>query len=163
MKSKGRNYVIYIALWVITIVGAILSWGNRIAIPQFRATVYTIALLLILLRLLNKEHSGVKRIASTIALMVCVSFVYFISILIDPRESRFESVSPLKTNTIIVEYDFVSRPTLFRQTYGLFMQQIPFKFESGYNETVRHQIIWLTENQFKLTDYLGGEWIVDLK
>ena len=57
--------------------------------------------------------------------------------------------SPQKTRTIIVQYDFVSRPSVYKKTW--FGKRKIWAYPgSGFMETVHFGVEWLSENQVKL-------------
>lgn len=59
--------------------------------------------------------------------------------------------SPQGSNTIIVKYDFVSRPDVFKK--GLLWDKKIWSYpKGGFMETVRFDVEWLSENQICL-DY----------
>lgn len=58
--------------------------------------------------------------------------------------------SPKGTNTIIVEYDFVCRPTIYKK--GLFWKEKIWHYSgSGFMETVHFDVEWLSEDQIRFT------------
>lgn len=58
--------------------------------------------------------------------------------------------SPQGTNTILVKYDFVSRPTIFKQEV-LLDKKIWEYPGSGFMETVIFDVEWLSECQIRFT------------
>jgi len=149
-----------IGLIVITFISALLSTFNLLAIPSSRLFVLFLVIITIAAGMsLNFKKKGKFALIA----LIIVTCIYFISVMVDPRERRMEYQSPMGTNTIIIEYDHASRPFIYRKENFLFMTPIGFDFGPGYNETVSHEVIWLSENQIKLSDYYGDEWIVDLK
>lgn len=61
---------------------------------------------------------------------------------------EFSYTSPQGTNTIIVKYDFVSRPTIFKRGF-LWDKKIWEYPNSGFMETVTFGVEWLSENQIR--------------
>lgn len=58
--------------------------------------------------------------------------------------------SPEGTNTIIVTYDFVCHPTIYKK--GLIWNKKIWETErGGFMETVRFDVEWLSENQIRFT------------
>lgn len=154
------NMLAVICLIAITFISAFLSTLNLLAISSSRLFVLFLAIITIAVGAsLNFKKKG----KFTLIALVIVTCIYFISVMVDPRERRVEYQSPMGTNTIIIEYDHASRPSIYRKENFLFMTPIGFDLGPGYNETVSHEVIWLSENKVKLTDYYGDEWIVDWK
>lgn len=88
----------------------------------------------------------------------CASFGYSEEILY---------TSPQGTNAIIVKYDFVSRPAVFKK--GLLRDEKIWSYpNSGFMETVHFGVEWLTENQIRLTyddvenDEYDEEFIINI-
>ena len=66
--------------------------------------------------------------------------------------------SPQGTNTIIVQYDFVSRPTIYKKTW-LGKRKIWAYPGSGFMETVHFGVEWLSEDEIKVNyDDLDDEY-----
>jgi len=151
----------FICLIAITLISVFLSAFNLLAIPLSRLCVLCLAIITIA----TGTSINYKKKKSRVALiaLITVICIYFISILVDPRERRLEYQSPMGTKTIIIEYDHASRPSIYRKENIMIMKPIGFDFGPGYNEVVSHEVIWLSENQMKLVDYYGDEWIVDLE
>lgn len=63
----------------------------------------------------------------------------------EPWKERERFVSPQKTNTIVVEYDFISRPTVYKEIW-LWKKKIWTYEGGGFNEELRFQVEWLSEN-----------------
>lgn len=137
-----------------------LSLFNVLAIPSSRRYTFLLLLIALLAGMLLDVKKNVKPLLIIILIATCI---YFISTISDPRERRAEHISPNGSNTILIEYDYASRPSIYRKVNFLFMTPITFDFGAGYNETITHEIIWLSEDTFKLVDYTGSEWIVDIK
>ena len=57
--------------------------------------------------------------------------------------------SPQGNCTVIIEYDFFSRPTVFQKTF-LGKKQLWAYEGSGFAESVRFQVEWLSEKQLRL-------------
>lgn len=58
--------------------------------------------------------------------------------------------SPGGTNTIILRYDFVCRPTVYKK--GLLWDKKIWDYPgSGFMETVHFGVEWLSENEFRLS------------
>ncbi len=58
--------------------------------------------------------------------------------------------SPQGTNTIIVQYDFTSRPIIYKK--GLFWNKKIWEYEeAGFMETVHFGVEWISENQIYFT------------
>ncbi len=75
-------------------------------------------------------------------------------------------VSPLGTNTVIVEYDHVCRPSVYEKTW-FGKKEIWTYPRGGFMETVSFGVEWLSERQFKLTyndvrDEYDEEYIIDV-
>ena len=74
--------------------------------------------------------------------------------------------SPNGTNTIIVKYDFVSRPTMYQK--GFLGNKKVWDYEgSGFMETVYFSVEWLSENQIRFSyddtdDKYDEEYIITL-
>lgn len=75
--------------------------------------------------------------------------------------------SPEGTNTIIVKYDLVCRPDVFKKE-SLWDKKIWEYSGSGFMEIVHFDVEWLSENQILLTyddikyDEFDEEYIIDI-
>lgn len=58
--------------------------------------------------------------------------------------------SPQGTNSIVVKYDLVSRPTIFKRGF-LWDKKIWEYPNSGFMETVTFDVEWLSENKIRFT------------
>jgi hypothetical protein len=137
----------------------LLSILNRLAFPYSRLCSFIILVVTILLYMVF-DFKRRKRCAYISVILICV--VCLTSVVVDPRERRGEYQSPLGKTTLIIEYDHASRPSIYRKDNFIFKSPIPFQFGPGYNETVKHEIVWLNEQQIKLMDHYGDEWVIDL-
>lgn len=81
-------------------------------------------------------------------------------IFLSTEQQKF--TSPSGTNTIIIQYDFVSRPTIYRK--GLIWDKKIWEYEgSGFMETVYFNVEWLSENQIRFSyDEFDEEYIITL-
>lgn len=75
-------------------------------------------------------------------------------------------VSPQGTNTVIVEYDHVSRPYVYQKTW-FGKRKIWTYPKGGFMETVSFGVEWLSENQFSMTyddknDKFDEEYIITI-
>lgn len=90
-----------------------------------------------------------KRAILIVAVLLILFFVGS-SLFVSGLKEHDAFVSPEKTNTIIVEYDFVSRPTVYKK--NLFGKEKIWEYEgTGFNETVRFDIEWISEDQFRIS------------
>lgn len=90
-----------------------------------------------------------KRAILIVAVLLILFFVGA-SLFVSSLKEHDTFVSPEKTNTIIVEYDFVSRPTVYKK--NLLGKEKIWEYEgTGFNETVRFDIEWISEDQFRIS------------
>lgn len=150
---------LFFCLIGLTLLAAVLSAFSLLAIPSSRFYVLILAIVTIALGASFDFRETAKAALAALLIVICI---YFISLTLDPRERRQEYRSPAGENTIIIEYDHASRPFIYRRENALFMTPVPFDFGPGYNETVNHRVLWLSETQVELTDNDGGQWIVDI-
>lgn len=94
-----------------------------------------------------------KQIASIILLLAAVLFFVFLYRSCYPFLGYVEEevyTSPGGTNTIIVKYDLVCRPDVFKK--GFLRDKKLWSYPgSGFMETVHFGVEWLSENQILLT------------
>ncbi len=69
-------------------------------------------------------------------------------IFINTEEEIF--ISPRETNTIIVQYDFVCRPTVYKKAW-IGKEKIWTYPGSGFMETVHFGVEWLSEDQIRMS------------
>lgn len=75
--------------------------------------------------------------------------------------------SPEETNTIIVQYDILCRPTIYKKTW-LGKQKVWSYPGSGFMETVHFGVEWLSESKIRVTyddiknDEYDEEYIIDI-
>lgn len=78
----------------------------------------------------------------------------------------YASTSPQGTNSIIVKYDFASRPSIFKP--GLLWDKKIWQYKgAGFMETVGFEAEWLSENQIRFTyddvnDKYDEEYIITI-
>lgn len=93
-----------------------------------------------------------KQIKYIIIIIVIFFIIYlyqsFYHIFINSEQEIF--TSPQKTNTIIVQYDFVRRPSIYKKTW-IGKQKIWTYPGSGFMETVYFSVEWLSEDQIRVT------------
>ena len=75
-------------------------------------------------------------------------------------------VSPQGTNTIIVQYDFVCRPSVYKKMW-IGKKKIWEYPGSGFMETVHFGVEWLSEDKFRTTyddkdDEFDEEYIITI-
>lgn len=99
--------------------------------------------------------SAVKKILVLAAAFLLIWGGYFAFSILDLRERRTEVISPQGTNTIILEYDLMSRPYVAQRKFGIFMKALPLERKSGYMQTKNADIVWLSETQFQVS--IDGE------
>lgn len=81
-------------------------------------------------------------------------------------DREFTYTSPEGTNTIVVKYDFVSRPSVFKK--GVSGDEKIWTYpNNGFNETVSFHVEWLSENQIRLIyndkhDEFDEEYIITI-
>lgn len=82
------------------------------------------------------------------------------------HDSELTYTSPQGTNTIIVKYDFVSRPSIFKK--GFLWNKKIWKYPNpGFAETVVFGVEWLSESQIRFTyddkcDAYDEEYIITI-
>lgn len=108
----------------------------------------------------------IKRIILLSATAVILGFLWTgCSIILGYAEENIYT-SPEGTNTIVVKYDHVCRPYVFKK--GLFWDtKIWDSPTSGFMETVHFGVEWLSENQILLTyddinDKYDEAYIIDI-
>lgn len=74
--------------------------------------------------------------------------------------------SPQGTNTIIVQYDFMSRPTVYKKRW-LWDKELWSYPGSGFMETVHFDVEWLSEDKIRLSyddknDKYDEEFIIEI-
>lgn len=77
-----------------------------------------------------------------------------------------EYTSPQGTNTIIVQYDFVCRPTVYKKS-PIWDKELWTYPGSGFMETVHFNVEWLSESKIRisyddLNDKYDEEFIVEI-
>jgi hypothetical protein len=75
-------------------------------------------------------------------------------------------VSPQGTNTIVVQYDLMSRPTVYKK-HWLWDKELWSYPGSGFMETVHFDVEWLSEDKIRLryddkNDKYDEEFIIDI-
>lgn len=94
------------------------------------------------------KHIRVKHIVLAIMAitMVCL-FRGCYNIFVNCEHEEY--TSPQKTNTIIVQYDFMSRPTVYKK-HWLWDNELWSYPGSGFMETVHFGVEWLSEESFRI-------------
>lgn len=72
-------------------------------------------------------------------------------------------VSLQSTNTIIVQYNFMSRPTVYKK-HWLWDNELWVCSGSGFMETVHFDVEWLSEDKIRLSydDKYDEEFIIEI-
>ncbi len=103
------------------------------------------------------EHKKIKYMAVAAVLLLAVFLCRGCYNLFQNTEQEVFT-SPQGTNTIIVQYDFVSRPTIYKKTW-LGKRKIWAYPGSGFMETVHFGVEWLSEDEIKVNyDDLDDEY-----
>lgn len=161
-QKKGRNIIkiLYFILIFIGIVCMVIVFSKPLAVTWFHWSFPLIFSLAVLLKAFDnsgetqgEESSllyGLKKVIVSALALVVIWVVAFLAFLLQPRDRQQIIQSPQGSNTIVLEYDLVSRPKLYRKKDGLFLTPIPLKTSSGYNESVEATINWLSEEEFEV-------------
>lgn len=170
-KAKRKLLKIaYYTLLLLTFICTILALNNGIVFQWFGLVPVILACIAVVLRAFigYKKDKGITYQhlhsvlipALVIALIIIIGFWGYLA---NPREFHNEITSPFGSTTIIVEYDLVSRPSVYIKRNAIFMTPVPIKgLVAGYNETIHFDIEWISDTQISMTNYLGEEFIVDL-
>lgn len=97
----------------------------------------------------SSDYNGKKRFAIISTVFVVLFFVIFFVFIfqIGDRKSdrKNQFTSPNGTNTIKIEYDFLSRPSVY------FNGDKIWEYEgSGFTEEVIFDVTWISEDSFKI-------------
>lgn len=103
-----------------------------------------------------------------IFLCVCLLFILMLYGFYNTAANTQQIVytSPKGTNTLLVRYDYVSRPTIYKK--GLLWNKKIWEYNnSGFMETVYFNLEWLSENQIRFTyddenDEFDEEYIITI-
>lgn len=161
---RTLNLSFYLLLFS-AMLSALLTALNVIVYTGFHFVAMVLAILTVLFSAVKGDRSGrgfIKNLLFYALLIAVILMADFITVLLNPRERQTQYISPGGTNTIIMAYDFVSRPILYRKHNAMMMTSIPFSIGAGYTETVNHRVVWLSETKIQLEDDDGQTWIVEL-
>ncbi|MBO6194740.1 MAG: hypothetical protein J6O56_00170 [Bacilli bacterium] len=99
-----------------------------------------------------------KKIVYIVSIFVLLISVLFLLTGCSIKDLKYETSrdeiikSPNGEYTIILRYDYVSRPYIFKDNKLVFETH-----ESGYNETVYFKVKWVSENKIMLYNDSGKE------
>lgn len=99
-------------------------------------------------------------LTSAILLLAILAFQSCASLFGYDKEVTY--TSPEGTYTIVIKYDYVSRPDVFKK--GLLWDKMIWDYPNpGFMETVRFDVEWLSENQILLhNDAYDEEHIITI-
>lgn len=153
---------------ILLAVSTVLFIFNLVAFPWFRyAPFFFLAIFVVLLvispvlegerdRAQGANMSALKvtviAVVTVIAIAVGAILYRFATELVFPRKRHTEFISPQGTNTVIIEYDHLSRPKIYRKVAGVFQVKTPTQVnDSGYisllNEPRTYTVHWENENE----------------
>lgn len=103
-------------------------------------------------------------VAATVLLLVIGLCRGCYNIFVNAEQEVF--TSPQGTNTIIVQYDFMSRPTVYKKRL-LWDKELWEYPGSGFMETVHFGVEWLSENKIRISyddknDEYDEEFIIEI-
>lgn len=156
----------FFALLLLALCALVLSGLNVVVFPAFRHAPFLLAAAAAVLGLaiwFVPKRSWLATLFVGLALLGGLFALDQLALFLNPREGHFEAVSPSGERTLVVEYDYVSRPSLYLKQNRFFMKPLPLDFGPGYNETVIHRVVWLSESTLLLEDPYGEQWEVDLE
>ncbi|MCI8292899.1 MAG: hypothetical protein HFH53_05110 [Hespellia sp.] len=93
-----------------------------------------------------------KRVKTAILLFLIFLVVFFCKSCYNTLSNAEQEIytSPNETNTIIVQYDILCRPTLYKKTW--FGKKKIWDYPgSGFMETVHFGVEWLSEDEIRLS------------
>lgn len=102
-------------------------------------------------RLLNRSmrRKRIKHIAVAVTLLLAIGLCRSCyNIFVNTEQEIF--TSPQGTNTIIVQYDFMSRPTVYKKRL-LWDKELWEYPGNGFMETVHFNIEWLSEDKIQIS------------
>lgn len=111
---------------------------------------------------MNKKY--IRYIAASAVLCLVLFLGHgFYKTFINTEQEIYQS--PKGTNTIIVQYDFVCRPAIYKKT--LLGKKKIWEYEGpGFMETVHFDVEWLSEDRFRFYidyyDKYNQEYIIEL-
>lgn len=100
-------------------------------------------------KLLNMRRKRIKHIAVAVTLLLAIGLCRSCyNIFVNTEQEIF--TSPQGTNTIIVQYDFMSRPTVYKKRL-LWDKELWEYPGSGFMETVHFNVEWLSEDKILIS------------
>lgn len=114
---------------------------------------------------MKRSKVRIRNVIGVLLLLLLVIFL-FRSCQAFGYDSEFTYTSPQGTNVIIVKYDFVSRPSVFKR--GLLWDKKLWEYPSpGFTETVVFGVEWISEDQIRFTyddscDSYDEEYIITI-
>ena len=113
--------------------------------------------------MMRKPH--IKYIAVAVTLFLAIGLCRgCYNIFVNAEQEIF--TSPQGTNTIIVQYDFMSRPTVYKKRL-LWDKELWVYPGSGFMETVHFNVEWLSEDIIKISyddkdDEYDEEFVIEI-
>lgn len=114
-------------------------------------------------RIMSRKR--IKHIAVAVTLLLVIGLCRSCyNIFVNAEQEIF--TSPQGTNTIIVQYDFMSRPTVYKKRL-LWDKELWEYPGSGFMETVHFNIEWLSEDKIRISyddknDEYNEEFIIEI-
>lgn len=114
---------------------------------------------------MNMRSRRIKHVAVAVTLLLAIGLCRSCyNIFVNTEQEIF--TSPQGTNTIIVQYDFMSRPTVYKKRL-LWDKKLWEYPGSGFMETVHFNIKWLSEDKIRISyddknDEYNEEFIIEI-
>lgn len=97
----------------------------------------------------NMRRKRIKYIVVSATLLLAIGLCWSCyNIFVNTEQEIF--TSPQGTNTIIVQYDFMSRPTVYKKRL-LWDKELWAYPGSGFMETVHFNVEWLSEDKIRIS------------
>lgn len=154
IKMKRKVIIIIIVgLAFVYLMTIFLAFANVIVYPQFYIIPVCFTVILGSGFAIYKGRSKDKKasiygVLILFAVLLTACFLYLALLVGNPRQRHQEFPSPKGDRVIVMEFDFMDRPSLYLK-HGLFMLKL-YKLNQVYNETVTYRINWLDHDTVEL-------------
>ncbi len=159
-KILFKVWLIALLLYFVAIT---IAFNCVIVFPWFNYIPTMLLLICMCIRISHRICSKKYLMIPTCLGYVIFGFCQFVFLwFLLPRENHTEFPSPDQSQTIIIEYDYVSRPFLYRKINSFLMVELNTPPFIGAMETIEYTIQWLSDKEIVLSNSFGEQWNIEI-
>lgn len=161
-RRESRTVSLFLVYVCLCFAAALIAWSGRIAVPNFGIVPLFLFYIAIAAGVYLFTKQGCLAGCASVCLFVVVTAVYGTAQILNPPTQREESTSPNGVHTLVVQRDFVDRPSVYLKEKNMLTPLLSASDMPFYNETFASWIHWVDDNCFVLITGTGEAWIYSI-